>query len=225
MRAQGLYPIVDVSAVRARGWSVTDFAARVLAARPPLLQLRAKALGARETLALLRALAPICRASGTLLFANDRPDLAVLAAADGVHVGQSDLSLSDVRRFAPALKVGVSTHDATELERALAERPDYVAFGPVFPTNTKSNPEPVVGLDALERAVDQARDAGIPLVAIGGIDRERAPSIAKLGVLGAVIGALVPENGDLVRVTELAGELAGLFEGEVGAASRFDTPN
>ena len=222
MRAQGLYPIVDVTAVRGRGWSVPDFAARVLAARPPLLQLRAKAFGARETLELLRALVPLCRASGTLLFGNDRPDLAVLAGADGVHVGQSDLSLSDVRRFAPALKVGVSTHDALELERALAERPDYVAFGPVFPTSTKSNPEPVVGLDALARAAERARDAGIPLVAIGGIDREHAPSIAKLGILGAVIGALVPADGDLDRVLALSGDLARLLEGD-RAASRFDT--
>jgi thiamine-phosphate pyrophosphorylase len=223
MRRQGLYPIVDVGAVRERGWSVPDFAARVLATRPALLQLRAKALGANETLELLRALVPLCRTSGTLLYANDRPDLAVLAGADGVHVGQSDLSLSDVRRFAPALKVGVSTHDIAELERALAERPDYVAFGPVFPTRTKSNPEPVVGLDALERATEKARDAGVPLVAIGGIDHERAPSIAKLGVLGAVIGALVPADGDLGRVTELAGELAGLLGSGAGAESRFDT--
>jgi thiamine-phosphate pyrophosphorylase len=223
MQRQGLYPIVDVDALRGRGWSVPDFAVRVLATRPALIQLRAKALGARETLELLRALVPLCRASGTLLYANDRPDLAVLAGADGVHVGQSDLSLADVRRFAPSLKVGVSTHDAVELERALVERPDYVAFGPVFATSTKSNPEPVVGLDALGRAAEKALHAEIPLVAIGGIDRQRAPSIAKLGVLGAVIGALVPEDGDITRVTVLAAELANLLGDGSAPASRFDT--
>ena len=223
MRTPGLYPIVHVAAVRERGFSVPDFAARVLATRPALLQLRAKALGSRETLELLRSLVPLCRASGTMLYANDRPDLALLAGADGVHVGQTDLSLSDVRRFAPTLEVGVSTHDIGELERALAERPDYVAFGPVFPTRTKSNPEPVVGLDALGRAVEKARDAGVPLVAIGGIDHERAPSLAKLGVLGAVIGALVPADGDISRVTELAGDLARLLGGSTEAESRFDT--
>jgi thiamine-phosphate pyrophosphorylase len=223
VRTAGLYPIVDVDAVKQRGFFVPDFAARVLAARPSLLQLRAKALGARETLELLRALVPLCRASGTLLYANDRPDLAVLAGADGVHVGQSDLPLSDVRRFAPTLKVGVSTHDAAELESALAERPDYVAFGPVFPTRTKSNPEPVVGLEALERAAGEARRAGIPLVAIGGIDRERAPAIAKLCIFGAVIGALVPANGELDRVTELTSELASLLGDDDPRVSRFDT--
>ena len=207
MRTRGLYPIVDVTTLRTRGLEVVDFAARLLAARPALLQLRAKSLGARETLELLRALVPLCRAAGTLLFANDRPDLAVLAGADGVHVGQSDLSVADVRRFAPSLKVGTSTHDARELEAALDERPDYVAFGPVFATSSKANPEPVVGLDALARARERARAVEIPLVAIGGIDRERAAAIARLDVLGAVIGALVPEDGELDRVTELAREL------------------
>ena len=211
MRARGLYPIVDVAAVRARGLSPLDFAARVLGVRPGLLQLRAKTLGARETLELLRALVPLCRAAGTLLFANDRPDLAVLAGADGIHVGQSDLTVADVRRFAPSLAIGVSTHDPAELERALAERPDYVAFGPVFATSSKANHEPIVGLDGLARACERALAAGIPLVAIGGIDREVAPSIARLEVLGAVISALIPEDGELDRVTELARELGRLL--------------
>ncbi len=224
MRVRGLYPIVDAGAVRARGFSTLDFAERVLGARPALVQLRAKELGGRETLELLRALVPLCRAAGTLLFANDRPDLAVLAGADGVHVGQSDLSVADVRRFAPSLAVGVSTHDPEELERALGERPDYVAFGPVFATNTKANPEPVVGLDGLVRASERARAAGIPLVAIGGIDRERAPSIGKLGILGAVIGALIPESGELDRVTEFTRELDRLLEGDPALAPVAATP-
>jgi thiamine-phosphate pyrophosphorylase len=224
MRARGLYPIVDAGAVQARGFSTLDFAERVLDARPSLIQLRAKELGGRETLELLRALVPLCRAAGTLLFANDRPDLALLAGADGVHVGQSDLSVADVRRFAPSLAVGVSTHDPAELDRALAERPDYVAFGPVFATSTKANPEPVVGLDELARATDRARAAGIPLVAIGGIDRDRAPSIAKLGILGAVIGALVPDDGELGRVTELTRELGRLLGDELGVSPVTGAP-
>jgi thiamine-phosphate pyrophosphorylase len=204
MRSRGLYPIVDVAALRAHRLDIEDFAVKVLAVKPPLVQLRAKALGGRETLALARALAPHCRAAGTLFFVNDRPDLALLAGADGVHVGQSDLSVADVRRFAPSLKVGVSTHDESELELALAERPDYVAFGPVFPTNSKANPHPVVGVEGLARAHERASALSVPLVAIGGIDRERAPAIAALDVLAAVIGALVPSDGDAERVTDLA---------------------
>jgi thiamine-phosphate pyrophosphorylase len=195
---------------------VLDFAARVLSGRPGLLQLRAKGLGAREMLELAKGLASLCRKAGTAFFLNDRPDLAVLAGADGVHVGQSDLAISDVRRFAPALRIGTSTHDFGELDAALAERPEYVAFGPVFPTDSKSNPEPVVGIEALAEAARRARAAGVPLVAIGGIDRERMPLVARLGVSAAVIGALVPEDGDPARVADRARELADVFEAAAG---------
>ena len=190
----GLYPILDLDLTRTRGLPLVALAERLLAVRPGLLQLRAKAAGARETLDLLRSLRPLCRAAGTLLFANDRPDLAVLAGADGVHVGQSDLDVRDVRRLWPELRVGVSTHNPVELEHALGARPDYVAFGPVFPTGSKQRPDPVVGLAGLERA---ARAAGVPLVAIGGVDLERAPEVGRLGAIGAVIAALIPEGADL----------------------------
>lgn len=211
MEFRGLYPIVDVETLGARGLEVIEFAQAVLAAHPRLLQLRAKASGARETLELLRALKPRCAAAGTLLFANDRPDLAVLAGADGVHVGQGDLAVADVRAFAPKLKVGISTHGVAELEAALAERPAYVAFGPVFATSSKRNPEPTVGSAGLAEAGLRARRAGVPLVAIGGIDLERAPNVAEHAALAAVIGALVPAAG------------AGAFEEVRARARAFQT--
>jgi thiamine-phosphate pyrophosphorylase len=210
---QGLYPIIDVESLRASGLPVVAFAERVLEARPSLLQLRAKASGARETLELLRQLKPRCAAAGTLLFANDRPDLAVLAGADGVHVGQDDLSLADVRAFAPALRVGVSTHRMAELEAALAARPDYVAFGPVFATGSKRDHEPVVGLSGLRAAGELARRAGVPLVAIGGIDLARAREVQQHAALAAVIGALLPAepalDGVPSRALALQAELRG----------------
>jgi thiamine-phosphate pyrophosphorylase len=200
----GLYPIVDVESLRARGLPIVAFAERVLEARPSLLQLRAKASGARETLELLRELKPRCAASGTLLFANDRPDLALLAGADGVHVGQDDLSLADVRAFAPGLRVGVSTHRVHELEAALAARPDYVAYGPVFATGSKRDHEPVVGLDGLAAANERARSAGIPLVAIGGIDHTRAREVRPHAALAAIISALIPSPPALDEVSARA---------------------
>jgi thiamine-phosphate pyrophosphorylase len=187
----GLYPIVDLDALAKTAFDPIRFAECVLSARPPLLQLRAKRASARVTLELLSRLAPLCARAGTLLFANDRPDLALLAAADGVHVGQDDLSVEAVRRFAPSLKIGVSTHDLPQLERALAMRPTYVAFGPVFPTESKQNPEAVVGLHGLAQARDRALSQGIPLVAIGGLDLARARELAPLGVSAAVISALM----------------------------------
>jgi thiamine-phosphate pyrophosphorylase len=204
---RGLYPIVDVDTLTARALPIVDFAARVLSARPALLQLRAKRAGARETLELLRALGPLCRAAGTLLFANDRADLALLAACDGVHVGQDDLEPSEVRRIAPTLKIGVSTHNPAQLAKALALGPDYVAYGPVFPTASKADHEPVVGLDGLARAAQQARLVGTPLVAIGGITLACSNAIAATGALGAVIAGLVPDSNDLDAVAERAQEL------------------
>ena len=176
-------------------------------ARPALLQLRAKHLGARDTLELLRALRPLCTEAGAHLIANDRPDLAVLGQCDGVHIGQEDLPLPLVRTLAPGLLVGVSTHNLEQLSAALAERPDYVAFGPVFATASKERPDPSVGLALLAEAHAAAERAGIPLVAIGGINLERAAQIAERAELGAVIAALQPNRGSLDGVSEAAKEL------------------
>jgi thiamine-phosphate pyrophosphorylase len=212
LNRRGLYPIVDLDSLAERGLSPLSFAERLLAAHPPFLQLRAKSAGGRATLELLRELAPLCRAAGTQLFANDRPDLALLSGADGVHVGQDDVPLADVRRLAPGLCVGVSTHELTELERALAERPDYVAFGPIFTTRSKPDHEPVVGLAGLARAYDLARAANVPLVAIGGIDLERTRLIRMHADFAAVIGSLLPTDGELEGVTARLVELACAFE-------------
>lgn len=191
-----LYPIVDLAALAARDWSPLDFAERVLEAQPRWIQLRAKRASAREALATLEALLPLCRRRGAELFMNDRPDLALLAGADGVHLGQDDLPIEAVRRIAPRLKVGISTHDLPQLERALADRPDYVALGPIFPTASKENPDPVVGIATLSRAVELARAAGIPLVAIGGIDATRIAEVSGTGAAAALIASLMPQALD-----------------------------
>ena len=206
---RGLYPIVDVDSLRELGApseAVTAFARRVLLTQSPpaLLQLRAKHSGARETLELLRALRPLCSDFGVRLIANDRPDLAVLSQCDGVHVGQDDLPVSLVRRLAPGLLVGVSTHNLEQLAAALTDEPDYVAFGPVFATASKERPDPSVGLQLLAQAHSAARRAGIPLVAIGGINLERAREVADHAELAAVIGALLPNRTSLEGVSEAA---------------------
>jgi thiamine-phosphate pyrophosphorylase len=211
---RGLYPIVDVDRLRELGPrspaptptldAVVAFAHSVLLARPPLLQLRAKHESARDTLELLRALRPLCRQFGARLFANDRPDLALLAECDGVHVGQEDLPLPLLRRLAPSLMVGVSTHSLEQLTAALSEKPDYVAFGPVFATASKARAEPTVGLTLLAEAHALAQSAGVPLVAIGGINLGRAEKVAEHAELAAVIAALRPNPGSLEGVTEAA---------------------
>jgi thiamine-phosphate pyrophosphorylase len=188
---RGLYPIIDIDTLNATSADPLEVAALVLEVHPPLLQLRAKHAPARQLLAMLRALRPLCDVAGTQLFANDRPDLAILGGCDGVHVGQQDPSPSEVRRLAPSLRVGVSTHSLAELDGALADRPDYVAFGPVHATVSKAAPDPEVGTAGLQQASIRARAAAVPLVAIGGITLGRATSVARFAELGAAISALL----------------------------------
>jgi thiamine-phosphate pyrophosphorylase len=202
-RMRGLYPIVDLDTLTARGVEPLSFAEAVLTARPPLLQLRAKHQTPRAVLELLLALKPRCARAGTLLFANDRPDLALLAQVDGVHVGQDDVPLSAVRRLPGVLRVGVSTHDQQQLAAALSERPDYVAFGPIFATSSKQGAEPALGLEALERASAMASAAGVPLVAIGGLTLNIAPALRELA-LAAVISDLLTDGREQAAVAARA---------------------
>lgn len=218
---RGLYAIVDTGTLTARRLDPVAFSAAVLAVCPAALQLRAKDLPPREALALLRALAPMCHRAGVPLVANDRPDLAMLAGADLVHVGQSDMPVERVRRIAPGLRVGVSTHTLEQLDAALAAKPAYVAFGPVFETRSKANPDKVVGVALLRTAAARAAAAGVPLVAIGGITRERAREMLGAADAVAVIADLVPAvvGGDTMReVTARARAIHTLFAPEPLAA-------
>ena len=209
---RGLYAIVDVGVLRARGIDPLEFAEAVLRAKPAMLQLRAKDLGAREVLGLLRAVGPMCLRAGTPLVANDRADLALLAGVGIVHVGQHDVPIEEARRIAPRMDVGVSTHTLSQLAHALEARPAYVAYGPVFATTSKANADPVVGLDGLDEACAAARLANIPLVAIGGITLDHVAAIATRAAAAAVIGALLPERGnDLKEATERARYLHAAF--------------
>jgi thiamine-phosphate pyrophosphorylase len=203
-RMRGLYPIVDLDTLARLGVPALLLAEAVLSARPPLLQLRAKHQSPRAVLELLTDLKPLCARAGTLLYANDRPDLALLAGADGVHVGQDDLPPEAVRRLPGKLRVGVSTHDESQLMAALALRPDYVAYGPIFQTASKAGADPALGLAALARAAELAHAAGVPLVAIGGLTLDVAPELAKSSVVGAVISDLLADGGEATAISARA---------------------
>ncbi|MBL8715507.1 MAG: thiamine phosphate synthase [Myxococcales bacterium] len=196
---RGLYAIVDVDAWQVAGvdlladGTLEDVARALLAVEPAALQLRHKRGSSRDVLAALRRLRGVVPGSVPLV-ANDRADLARLAGADVVHVGQDDLAVDDVRRVAPEVRVGLSTHDTAQLAAAVAGpvRPDYLAFGPVFRTTSKERPDPTVGLVGVTGAARVAREAGLPLVAIGGIDLASVPALIEAGVAcAAVISALV----------------------------------
>ncbi len=224
---RGLYAIIDTETLRRAGLDVLRFSEAVLRARPAALQLRDKRLDSREHLRLLQALAPRCAAKSVPLFANDRADLALIAGCVGVHVGQRDLPPSAVRELAsrrlhPSLAVGMSVHDEAELEVALAERPDYIALGPVFDTRSKENPEPTLGVDGLSRLAARVASVGpFPRVAIGGIDLARAHEVAPHCEMAAVIGALVDASAsDPYRHAEAtAVRLHAALRGETSATS------
>ena len=131
---------------------------------------------------LAQAMTDRARSAGAALFVNDRPDVARLTGADGVHVGQTDLPARDARKIlVQGQLVGVSTHNPEQARQAVSDGADYLAIGPVFPTVTKANPDPVVGLEGVTTAAGIAHAAGLPLVAIGGIRLESAPRLFAAG--------------------------------------------
>lgn len=143
------------------------------------LQIRLKPADDVTILAAVEALSPVARARGVAVLLNDRPDLAKQAGCDGVHIGQSDASLSEARRLmGPDAMIGVTCHDSRELAMDAAEAgADYVAFGAFFPTGTKETPhrpDPEI-LAIWQETIE------VPCVAIGGITPENAGGLARAG--------------------------------------------
>ena len=165
-----------------------------------LLQYRNKRAQTRQYLDSSRQLVELLMHRDVSLIVNDRPDVAFLAGAKGVHVGQEDLDVEQARRVAgPDKLVGVSTHNLEQFERAMASSADYIAVGPVYATSTKANPDPVVGVDFLRR-IRPLTDK--PIVAIGGITPERAAAVIEAGadsvaVISGILSA--PDPGQRVR--------------------------
>ncbi len=155
------------------------------------LQLREKNLPGAELLARAKQLAALCRKHHVLSIINDRPDIALLAGADGVHVGQEDIPAAEVRRaVGPEMILGVSTHGIDHARQAVLDGADYIGVGPVFPSATK--PRPI--LPGLAYAADVAKTISIPGVAIAGIhadnvDQVKATGIAAIAVTAAVMAA------------------------------------
>ncbi|HEX7509149.1 MAG TPA: thiamine phosphate synthase, partial [Polyangia bacterium] len=137
------------------------------------------------------ALRPMCTEHGVPLCVNDRLDVALAIAADVIHLGQNDLPLAQVlgvRSIAHALAVGVSTHDLDQAQSAAAGGADYIGFGPVFPTLSKVDADPAVGLAALQEV---AAAVAVPVVAIGGITLDNVAAVARAGASAAAVIAAV----------------------------------
>ena len=174
MLPAGIYAIVDGSSARPPLELVESFVAGGAA----IVQLRLKEIGAGELLRIARAARTICARRAALLV-NDRPDVARLAEADGVHLGQEDLPVIAARAILGSKAiVGLSTHSDLEIDGA--EGADYIGFGPIFATGSKPGAPlpPPHGIEGLRRAVARAR---LPVVAIGGITAANAGAIAGAG--------------------------------------------
>lgn len=141
-----------------------------------VLQVRLKPASVDEIVRAARMARRVCDETGAMLIVNDRIDIALAVGADGVHLGQTDIPLADACALAGTrLAIGVSTHDLAQVHAAAALAPAYIAYGPIFTTITKQNPDPVQGLGALRAAVRAA--GSIPVVAIGGITPETAAQV------------------------------------------------
>jgi len=192
-RVRGLYGIADA---RASSGDPVRMAAWLLEGGCRLVQLRCKEWAFDDILAAARRVRVLCDAHGATFIVNDRPEIAVAAAADGVHVGQLDADAETARRVVgPDRIVGRSTNDPEQVRHALVGA-DYVAYGPVYATPNLSRPKTVRGLEGLATA-RAAVPGDIPLVAIGGITAKRIVEVRATGadawaVIGAVASAADP---------------------------------
>ncbi len=171
-----LYVIMDAILLRTSELAIAEMLAK---SGVELIQYRDKLASSRRLFEVSRLLASDLNPRGVRFIVNDRPDIAVLTDAGGVHVGQEDLGVEQARSICgPARWVGISTHTLELLAEADKTSADYIALGPIFPTATKANAHAAVGVECIRRARELTRK---PLVAIGGITLERAGEAFRAG--------------------------------------------
>ena len=190
-----VYAITDTRVAR---MSHADQVARLIDGGATLIQIREKHDSPSDFLRAAAAALKAAEKRNVRIIINDRVDIAMALQASGVHLGQSDLPVEAARRLLPESTIGISTHNLTQVERAVQLPVDYIAFGPIFSTGTKADHEPVVGLNLLRQAKEIA--GNLPVVAIGGITAENCLQALDAGANSvAVISALV---GDSARIPE-----------------------
>jgi len=199
------YAIIDPAKLGARLPPAT--ARDLISAGVRLIQLRDKHASSRQLFETCKELRELLHGSGCALIVNDRADVARAADADGVHLGQTDLPVEMARRILVAGQwIGTSTHSLEQVVDADRTTADYIAFGPIFHTAGKDNPDPVVGLEGLRQARRATRK---PLVAIGGISLQNAREVLAAGADSvAVIGGLL----DAPDLKERAREFLALLD-------------
>lgn len=185
-----IYPITDTAI---SGLSISEQVRRLIKGGASLIQIREKRASSREFYEAAAASVEIAREDGIRIIVNDRVDIAMLVEADGVHLGQDDLSPIHARELlGKDAIIGYSTHTLEQAQAAIKMPIDYLAFGPVFATSTKDDPDPVVGLVILAQIKEVA--GNLPLVAIGGITSDNIREVLKSRAdSAAMIKALIAE--------------------------------
>jgi thiamine-phosphate pyrophosphorylase len=187
-----VYPVVDSA----------EWVGRLLPLGVRLVQLRIKVGSAADVRSEIRKAKALCSAVGAQLIVNDHWSAAMAEGCDFVHLGQGDLDTADVPAIRKAgIRIGISTHDDTELARAMTLQPDYVALGPIYPTSLKVMSWSPQGLD---RITEWKRRVGkIPLVAIGGLTAQRLPGVFGAGAdIAAVVTDIVRNPDPEARTRE-----------------------
>ncbi len=210
LQAARLYMILETEPA---GRPAADVVAPALAGGVDMVQLREKVAGEEVVVAAARSLGDLCHRHGALLIVNDRPEIVLDCGADGVHVGQDDVSVDEARAVlgADAL-VGVSTHSPAQIAAAGESTADYLSVGPVFATPTKPDAEPV-GPELVRHAAEHVRK---PFFAIGGIDAGNAEAVVAAGARRLAVVRAIRDAEDPDTAAEA---LRAALPMEVGAGA------
>lgn len=188
MQLPKVYPITDTEI---SGKTHKEQVMCLIKGGASLIQIREKSASSGRFYAEALEALKIARSNNVKIIINDRCDIAYLIGADGVHLGQDDISPIEARKFlGPNAIIGYSTHNRDQALEALKMPIDYISVGPIFATDTKEAPDPIVGLDGLRAIRKLIRE--LPIVAIGGINLQNAKSVFNAGADSiAIIGALL----------------------------------
>jgi len=204
LRISGLYVIIDPR--QTRGHDPVEVARQALRGGARILQWRDKTRDKGDQLAPVRSIRELCREHDALFIVNDHVDLALACAADGAHLGRQDLPVNAVRPWVPAgFLLGVSTNNAEEARQAERDGADYVAVGSIFPTASKETTRPA----SPQRLREVKQAVGIPVVAIGGINKDNVTKVLEAGADAVAVISAVCGADD---IEEAARRLAAQFE-------------
>jgi thiamine-phosphate pyrophosphorylase len=177
-----------------------------------MLQLREKHLSDKELIKIGKEIRSITKGTVTNFVVNDRPDIAVICDADFLHLGQDDISIEDARKVVGNMKIGLSTHSIGQAQEALKKNPDYIGFGPIYPTNAKVKPDKPVSTEQLKQVLGFAN---VPVVAIGGIFPENVDQVIEAGAINiAMVRYFMQTDGFDKRVHDLNELFNNPTEGE-----------